>query len=395
MRSQFNSNLNNVLQSGTIALADKVRRIEADGKKIIPLHTGDPDFATPEPIIRAANEAMKAGFTHYANSRGIDELRKSISEYLIKRGLISYSPADEILVTHGGIHAYFIALMTIVETGDEIIIQDPTWMSHFNIIKLLGGVPVSVDGKEENNFCMLAGDIESKITSKTKAIVINSPSNPTGGIYGSTSLKKIIKIALRYNLFIIADEVYDHIILDPTQKFTSLASFEEIKERLFLCNSFSKTFAMTGWRVGYLCTHSKILNQALKIAQCTITNVAPFIQKAAHVALTDATVEPAVAAMVNEYKYRAEKVMELVKKFPQSPVRLTKPKGAFYFFADVRGMNKGNSQQVAESLLDEIAVAAVPGSVFGTNGEGYLRLTIAASREYVVEGFTRLLSLKS
>ena len=392
MKNSYNQNLNTIVQSGTVALADKVRKLESEGKRIIPLHTGDPDFATPEPIVNAALEAMHAGFTHYSNSRGLDELRKSISEYLVTRGLINYNSANEILVTHGGIHAYFLALSSIIERGDEVIIPDPTWMSHFNIIKLVGGVPVSVPTYAENNFCMKMEDIEARITSKTKAIVINSPSNPTGGIYDKTTLEKIIEIAVRHDLYIIADEVYDHIILDTTIKFTSLASFESIKDRLLVCNSFSKTFAMTGWRIGYLCGPAIILNQTLKISQCTITNVVPFIQKAAYTALTNVSITNYVDTMVNEYRYRCDKVMEIYNA-SNSSIKLIKPQGAFYFFADIRGLNIGNSQQVAENLLDKIGLAAVPGSVFGTNGEGYLRLTIAASREAVMDGFTRLFNL--
>ena len=394
MNNIYNTKLNSILQSGTVALADKVRKLEAQRNIIIPLHTGDPDFATPEIIVHAAMDALKAGFTHYSNSRGLDELRKAISENLIQKGLIEYAPSNEIIITNGGIHAYFLALSSVIEQGDEVIIQDPTWMSHFNIIKMTGGVPVSIPVCAEENWCMRPEAIVASITPKTKAIVINSPSNPTGGIYDKETLEGIIEIALKYDLFIISDEVYDQIILDETEKFTSIASYKAIKDRLLLCNSFSKTYAMTGWRIGYLCCPSKILNQTLKVSQCTITNVAPFIQKAAFIALTDPAIPNHVTNMVKEYRYRAEKVMEIYMKYPLSPIKLFKPRGAFYFFADIRGLNMESSQDVAESLLEKISVATVPGSVFGKNGEGYLRLTIAAPREAVIEGFTRLFQLK-
>jgi len=394
MENKFNQNLLNVFQSGTVALADKVRKLEAAGKTIIPLHTGDPDFNTPEPIIKAAYDAMRSGFTHYADSRGLIELRTAISEQVAHNKCIKYSPTDEILVTHGGIHAYFLALMTIIEPGDEFIIQDPTWMTHYNSVKLVGGIPVFIEGKEENTFCLAPQEIEAKITSKTKAIIINSPCNPTGGIYSQASLKKIVDLALKHNIYIIADEVYGRIILNEQQKFTSLASFTEIKDKLLLCNSFSKTYAMTGWRIGFLCSNSALISQALKISQCTITNVAPFAQKAAFTALTNSSVTTSVDTMIKEYRHRADLVMKIAKERPTSPVKLKMSEGAFYFFANTAGLNRGNSQQTAETLLEEISVAAVPGSVFGKNGEGYLRLTIAASRNNVVEGFSRLLNLK-
>jgi aspartate/methionine/tyrosine aminotransferase len=394
MRNLYNRNLLNVVQSGTVALADKVRKLEAGGRTIIPLHTGDPDFPTPEPIIKAAYEAIRSGFTHYSNSRGLEELRIAISENLISKGSIPYSPSDEILITHGAIHAYYIALSTIAEPGDEFIMQGPTWMTHFNTVRLVGGVPVFAEGRVENNFRVSPDDLESKITSRTKAIIINSPSNPTGGIYTSQELKKIVDITLKHHLYLIADEVYDRILLNEQLEFTSLASFPEIRDRLLLCNSFSKTFAMTGWRIGFLCADNKLISQALKISQCSITNIAPFIQKAALVALTDKSIPASVDSMIKEYRLRANLVMNIAEKYSDSPVRIKMPQGAFYFFVNIAGLNRGNSQITAEMLLDEISVAAVPGSVFGPGGEGYLRLTVAASRDNVLEGFNRLLNLK-
>jgi len=219
--SLLNFQLDKIHQSGTIALADKVRQLESSGKKIISLHTGDPDFKTPEPVIEAGKKAIANGLTHYSNSRGILELREEISKNILKKNNCNYNPNSEILVTHGGVHAYFLSLCSILNFGDEVLVQDPTWMSHPNIITLAGGIPIPVSSSRTSTFLPSIEDYEKYITSKTKAIVINSPGNPTGEIADEKYLSQILSLVEKNDLYLITDEVYEYIIFENT-KFTSV-----------------------------------------------------------------------------------------------------------------------------------------------------------------------------
>ncbi len=390
MKEFYNLNLDRIQQSGTVALADKVRQLEAGGRKIIPLHTGDPDFATPAPIIDAAHKAMKDGLTHYSNSRGLPALREEVSKYFSGRYSALYKAGTEILITNGGIHAYFLAITSIIKPGDEVLVQDPTWMSHVNIVKLAGGTPVTVVSNTPGSFIPSADDYRKKITSKTRAIIINSPGNPTGEIAGKEHLQSILNLAQQHNLYVISDEVYDNLVFD-NKKFTSASSFAEHKERVIIVNSFSKTFAMTGWRVGYLAAHENVIENALKVSQCTITNEAPFIQQAALEGMRSKEVWNIVEVMRKKYEWRANEVMKLFNDSGNTKLKIKKPAGAFYFFIDVKQLGWGNAEQTAMRLLDECSVAVVPGTVFGAQGEGYIRMTFAASDEHVLEGFKRIL----
>ncbi|MEO6669099.1 MAG: pyridoxal phosphate-dependent aminotransferase [Ferruginibacter sp.] len=390
----LNNHIDSVKQSGTVALADRVRQLERQGKRIIPLHTGDPDFNTPALIIEASARAIQNGLTHYSNSRGLTELREAISEYLKIYNNASFDPGSEILVTQGGIHAYFLALTSIINEGDEVLIPDPTWMSHPNIIKLVGGIPIPVASSGIENLLPSIEDLERKISSHTKAVVINSPGNPTGEIATKEYFSQLMQLAERHDLFIISDEVYDQFVFEGSG-FCSATSFPEAKHRLILINSFSKTFAMTGWRIGYLAAPKNIIDNALKVSQSTITNVVPFIQKAALEGLTNKAVWPEVEKMRKQYEWRANEVMKLFSNSKNTLISFKKPKGAFYFFIDIRKLNWGNSEQTAARILDELSIAVVPGTVFGQAGEGYVRATFAAADELVLEGFSRLLNIAS
>ena len=321
-------------------------------------------------------------------------MREAISNYLKENNNAAFDPGSEILVTHGGIHAYFLALKSIINAGDEVLVQDPTWMSHPNIIKLVGGVPVAVASGDAANFLPSIDDLEKKITNKTKAIVINSPGNPTGEIASKEYFSQLIQMAGRYDLYIISDEVYDQFVFEGT-KFCSATSFTEAKNRVILINSFSKTFAMTGWRIGYLAAPKKIIDNALKISQSTITNVVPFIQKAALEGLINKAVWTEVEKMRKQYEWRANEVMKLYAQAKNTLISFKKPKGAFYIFMDIKKLNWGNSEQTSMRILEELSIAVVPGTVFGAAGEGYVRATFAATDELVIDGFSRLLNIAS
>ena len=375
-------------EAATVALADRVRALQSSGRKIYALQTGDPDFPTPGAIVEAAHEAMRQGQTHYCNSRGLPELREAIARKYLETEGVEYDPASEILITCGGVHAYYCGLMAILNSGDEVLVPDPSWMTHVNLVRLAGGRPVRVPARPENGFLPTMSSWEKMLSARTVALVLNSPSNPTGSVACKEYLGQLCDFAARKDLYIISDEVYESILYNGL-RHTCSASLPGAKERCLIVNSFSKTYAMTGWRIGYLAAPQRVINQALKASQHSITNVAPFIQKAAIAALCDSTVAFAVREMTGAYSRRRDKVIRMWHESP-GPVRLHEPRGAFYFFIDVREL-KMPSCAIAESLLSETGVAVVPGSVYGENGEGFLRMTIAAADETIANGFRCLL----
>jgi aspartate/methionine/tyrosine aminotransferase len=383
----MNKTLAQLSESFTIALADRVRQMKREGVPVIGLQTGDPDFNTPREIMDAAYEAMADGFTHYSNSRGLPHLRDAISDRVLRQTKTLYEQS-EILVTHGAIHAYYVALQSILNAGDAVLVPDPTWQTHANTVKLLNGQAIRVEGLPENGFFPTLEAWQQALTPNTKALIINSPSNPTGFVAKRDYLEKLLAFAQANNLYIISDEVYDNLLYGV--EFTSMASLAGAKERLLLINSLSKTYAMTGWRVGYLCAPEAIINSALKASQYTITNVAEFVQRAAVVALTHEGVDAQAKAFRDAYARRREQVLAIYDSCERSPIEVTAPEGAFYFFLDARKLGIP-SEEMSERLLTEMHVAVVPGSAYGKAAEGFLRMTIAASDEDVTEGFRRIL----
>jgi aspartate/methionine/tyrosine aminotransferase len=383
----------NIHEAATVALADRVRQMRAVGQKVIGLQTGDPDFSTPDLIIEAMNRALRNGQTHYADSRGLPQLRATIVEKLKRVNKVNYDPQKEILVTCGGVHAYHCALRAIINPGDEILVPDPAWMTHTNMVALMGGRAVRISSKPENNFWPEPTAWEEACSPRTVAMVINSPNNPTGSVADEAYLNYILDFATRHNLWVISDEVYENILFD-NKHHTSFAALSDAKVRTLLVNSLSKTYAMTGWRVGYLAAPAEVISQALKVSQYSITNVAPFIQAGAICALTSPEVQEAAKNMVTIYEQRRAMVIQNYQKFPRTPIRIYAPQGAFFFFFDCRSLNQ-SSVDISERLLEDVGVAVVPGAVYGNNGEGFLRITIAAANHDIDEGVSRILSWTS
>lgn len=384
----MNRQLELISESFTIALADRVRALKAQGVPVIALQTGDPDFKTPSAIVDAAYQAMQAGYTHYSNSRGLPKLREAIAARIQTEQGIDYNPNSEILVTHGAIHAYYVALQALINRGDSVLVPDPSWQTHSNMVSLVYGTALRVPALPENNFFPTMQAWENLRRENTRAIVLNSPANPTGMVASQAYLEDIVAFAEKYNLTIISDEVYDNLLYDDAQHI-SLARLA--KERTLLLNSFSKTYAMTGWRIGYLAASAPMIDAALKASQHTISNVAEFLQHAAILALTDSGVAAETRLMRAAYARRREMVLDIAAEFPHSPVKLIKPQGAFYFFLDVRELGMPVNE-IAERLLNEQHVAIVPGSAYGQYGEGFLRMTTAAADADIAEGFKRLLT---
>jgi aspartate aminotransferase len=383
----LNVQFDSIRQSATVAMGDHILALKASGREIVGLQVGDPDFATPAAIVDAAMKAMHNGLTHYTSSRGIPDLLAAIAQKLERDEGVTYDPASELLVTHGGIHAYYTAMQSILNPGDEVLVPDPTWATHANMALMLRGNVVRVPAPAENGFIPYFASWEKALTSKTRVIVLNYPSNPTGAYPTREYLQRLQDFSKAHDLWIVSDEVYGNLYYG--ERPASAAAFEGVKERTVLVNSLSKTYAMTGWRVGFLAAPKAVIDNALKAGQNSITCVSPFIQKAAAFALTDQDVQKTAAEMRAAYARRRERILRIAKELESEKVLVTPPQGAFYFFLDFRPL-KMTSVEICERILDEAGVGLVPGSAFGALGEGFVRMTIAASDEEVEEGFRKI-----
>ena len=380
---QLNQQFESIRQSATVAMNDRILAYKAAGNRVVQLQVGDPDFPTPQSVLDVAMDALQSGLTHYGPSRGYPELRVAAASKLTRDNSLTYDPNSEVLVTHGGIHAYYLAMQSILNPGDEVLIPDPTWATHANMATILRGQVVRIPAPPQNGFIPYFDSWEKALTPKTRVIVLNYPSNPTGMYPTREYLAKLQDFAAANNLWIVSDEVYENLYYD--EKPTSAGAFPGAKERTLLVYSLSKTYAMTGWRVGYLVASASVIENALKAGQNSITCVAPFVQKAAAFALTDPGVQQSAAEMRAAYARRRGMVLQLATQYESEKMLIVPPMGAFYFFLDFRPL-KITSVEICERLLDEAGVGLVPGSAFGKQGEGFVRMTIAASDEDVEAG---------
>ena len=377
-----------IRQSATVAMADRILALKASGQPIIGLQVGDPDFGTPPAVLDAASRALQAGLTHYGPSSGYLDLRQAIATKLQRDEGLAYDPAAEILVTHGGIHAYYTALQAILNPGDEVLVPDPTWATHANMVVMLRGNAVRVPAPAECGFIPPLEAWAQALTPRTRAIVLNYPSNPTGAYPARDYLEQLQAFAEAHDLWVVSDEVYGSLYYG--ERPTSAAAIAGAKDRTLIVNSLSKTYAMTGWRVGFLAAPARVIANALKASQNSITCVAPFIQKAAAFALVDPEVQVATDRMRAAYAQRRALVLAIARELGSTKILVPPPMGAFYFFLDVRPLGRP-SVEVAEGILDVAQVGLVPGSAFGEQGEGFVRMTIAASDEDVAAGFRKII----
>ena len=378
-----------IRQSATVAMFDRITALKASGRPLVGLQVGDPDFGTAPAIIDIAFKAMQNGLTHYGPSTGTVELRNAIAAKLLRDEGVTYDPASEILVTHGGIHAYYLAMQSILNPGDDVLIPDPSWATHSNMAIMLRGNVIRVPAPADNGFIPHFDSWLKALTAKTKVIVLNYPSNPTGAYPTREYLQRLQDFAREHNLWIVSDEVYGSLYYG--ERPTSAAAFDGAKERTILVNSLSKSYAMTGWRVGFLAAPARVIENAIKAGQNSITCVAPFIQKAAAFALTDPAIQDVTTTMRAAYARRRELVLRLSHELESDKVLFTPPQGAFYFFLDFRPL-KMTSVEICERILEEAGVGLVPGSAFGEEGEGFVRMTIAASDEEVEAGFRKIVA---
>jgi len=356
--------------SGTIAMAEKAREIERSGREVYHLEVGEPDFDTPEHIKRAAFQAIKNGFTHYTSSRGILELREAISKDLQRRSLEA-DPEREIIVTPGAKHAIYCACLATLDPGDEVLVVEPTWPTHFQCIKVAEARPIEVPAG--NRYSIDEDALKERVTRRSRMILVNSPNNPTGGVLRERDLGVVADIAEDRGLLVLSDEIYDRIVYDDL-KIRSAASFENIREQVIVINGFSKTYAMTGWRLGYAFASEEIAEAMMRIQQSTTTCPASFIQKAGVAALTEP--QDSVDDMIREYDRRRRYTAEQLNRI--SGVNCVMPKGAFYVFPDLSSLGTP-SFEICARLLEEEGVCSTPGAVFGGSGEGHIRLSYASS----------------
>ena len=385
----LNTQFELIRQSATVAMADRILALKASGRNIVGLQVGDPDFGTPSAVVDAALNAMQTGLTHYGPSRGFPDLRTAVAKKLLRDEGVTYDPDTEILITHGGIHAYYLAMQSILTPGDDILIPDPSWATHSNMAIMLRGSVIRVPAPAENGFIPLFDSWLKALTPKTRVIVLNYPSNPTGAFPSREYLQNLQDFAAKHNLWIVSDEVYGSLYYE--EKPTSAGALEGAKDRTILVNSLSKSYAMTGWRVGFLAAPKRVIENALKAGQNSITCVAPFIQKAAAVALTEPSIQEVTAEMRAAYSRRRDLVLRIAGELESDMVKVIPPQGAFYFFLDLRALNM-SSVEMCERILDEEGVGLVPGSAFGEQGEGFIRMTIAASDEDVEAGFRKIVT---
>lgn len=357
-------------------------RILEQHPEIISLGAGEPDFPAPKNVVESAEKFLEKGYTHYSPLQGRHELRKEIVKKLKKDNKINSVP-DEIIVTCGSKEAILLTIMTLVNPKEEVVIPDPGYIAYRPIVEMLGGIAKSLPLKEEDNFEVHPEILEKIITKKTKLLVINTPSNPTGTIMSKKTLEEIADIVIEKNLMVLSDEAYEKLIYD-NERHVSIASLNGMFERVVTTQSFSKTYAMCGFRVGYAVCDAKIIEQMKEFKICTTLAAPTFAQLAAVEALRNSG--HYVKIMVNEYDRRRKLIM---KRLEEIGLNFIKPKGAFYVFPNIKQF-KMTSVKFAELLMKKGKVVGIPGSEFGKHGEGYIRLSYATAYEKIEEAMNRI-----
>ncbi len=347
---------------------------------------GEPDFVTPMPIIEEACKCWEQGMTHYTPNSGVPELRQAIAEF--HAGDLKPNPDNEIMVSCGATEAIQMALFTLVNPGEEVIVITPAWPNYFGQIGMCGAVMKVVPAREENNFIPDPDDIKAAITDKTRVIILNSPSNPTGAVIDRDTCKAIADILRDKNIYIIADEIYSRLVYsdDP---YTSITSFDGMMEKTVYISGFSKMFAMTGWRLGYAIAKPEIIQNMTKLHENGASCLPAPSQMAAAYGLHHCL--PEIGKMRESYLRRRDLICSLIDETPGLSIK--KPQGAFYAFANAKELCKKtgmNSRDLCMDLLKKTGVVTVPGSGFGEGGEGFIRITYATSDENIKKGFDRI-----
>lgn len=374
-------------------LSDKVKQIKPSGIRkyfdmasemegVISLGVGEPDFTTPWHICEAAIYSIEEGRTHYTANQGLLELREAICDYQCRRFHLTYDPIKNVIVTVGGSEAIDIAMRAIVNPGDEVILMEPSYVAYTPSVELQGGIPVYIKLSHEDEFKLTAEKLEAAISDKTKAILLNFPSNPTGGVMSKEDYEKLVPIIKKHNLIVLSDEIYAELTYDTD--FCSLASFDEIKDQVIIISGFSKAYAMTGWRLGYTLANETFTQAMNKIHQYIIMSAPTAAQYGAIEAMRHGDVH--VQEMKESYQARRNFI---TRGFNRLGLPTHLPQGAFYIFPDIRSTGL-TSDEFCEQLLLDQKVACVPGTAFGDAGEGFIRISYAYSIEHIKEALERI-----
>ena len=377
-KSSISEKVKSLSPSGIRKFFDLISTVD----DVISLGVGEPDFVTPWPIREAAIYSIERGDTMYTSNYGLLDLRIAISEYLKDRHGLTYSADKQVLVTVGISQALDLAMRAILDPGDEVIIPEPTYVSYVPCVILAGGVPVTVPTHMDNSFHVRPSDIESHITRKTKAILLGYPNNPTGAVMPRNDLEKIARIAKSYDLTVISDEIYERLVYGVDH--TSFASLKDMADRTIHLGGFSKSYAMTGWRIGYACSNPDVIEAMMKIHQYTMLCAPIQGQMAALEAIRSGN--DRVEEMRLEYNRRRQLI---VRGLNQIGLTCIEPQGAFYAFPSITSLGL-SSEEFAERLLLEEKVLVVPGSAFGSSGEGYVRCCYAVSVDEIQEALARI-----
>ncbi len=385
----LSSRIQKIKPSATLAINAKAIELIKQGKDILKFGTGEPDFDTPQNIKDAAKRAIDQGFTKYTAATGIPELKEAVIQKL-KRDNHIEAKTENVLITNGGKQALFNLFMTLLNPGDEVLIPSPYWVSYSDIVAVCEGSSKFIDTRS-NHFKLTAKMVEEAITPTSKILILNSPSNPTGMMIEKEELEKIAEIALKNNLYLISDEVYEYFCYDGKTHF-SIGSLPELSELVFTVNAVSKTYAMTGWRVGYIVGPEIIIKKMGYLQSHSTSNPCSIAQKAALEALTGP--QDSIQIMAREFLKRRNFVFEAMNQIPG--FQLQKPEGAFYAFPDISGCFNGqmrNSFDFTEFLLEKAGVAVVPWGAFGEPGKNHIRFSYATSMQDIEEGIERIKSI--
>ncbi len=387
----LNNHLKEIRMSFIRQIFEEALAAEKAGRKVYHLEVGAPDFDTPEPIKTEAIRALNDGFVYYTSNKGIMELRQAISKDLFDYQGLTVDPETEVLVTAGASEGIYIALATLLNPGDEVLIFEPAFPSYIQSVRLCGGVPVSVDMdySSEKGFCMDVQKVAQKITPRTKAMIMCSPNNPTGTMMDASTIKELAQLAIGHNLYVISDEVYHRYVFSPAKHY-SITAEAGMKERTILLNSLSKTYSMTGWRVGYVVAPPALINEIIKTHQYAVTCVNSFAQKGAVAAFS--LPESYYTQLLHSYQVRKDWIVKFTKEnIPW--LESYEPTGAFYFFPRIRQKDI-TDWDAARLLMKKCAVAAVPGSDFGQSWHQHIRFSYAQSMEVIEQSFTAMANLE-
>ena len=391
MKQRIASRMSTISPSLTLAIAAKSKAMKQAGESVISFSVGEPDFNTPENIIQAAKDALDNGQTKYTPSSGLLPLRKAICEKFEKDNGLSYEPS-QIIVSNGAKHSIFNTCYALLEEGDEVIIPEPYWLTSPEVVKVCGGVPKYLSCKKENKYKFSAEELKAAITPKTKMLIFNSPSNPTGAVYGEEEVRAIAKVCEEAEIFVLADEIYEKLCYNGVKPFSIAKCSEKMKDLTVTINGVSKTYAMTGWRIGYLAAPMDVA-KAIDSFQSHATSNACSISQAATLEALRAP-EEEVQKMVKVFDARRERLLQLIAEI--DGVQAVEPDGAFYVMLVIDGLYgktyQGkpitNSIAFADALLDAEKVATVPGVSFGA--DDCLRLSYSLSMEDIEEGLKRI-----